>query len=56
MAVRNYQDPRAGLAFLVDYRGAICVDFCGKRTMVKVTVLLCQSWRQATDHRPWIWS
>jgi len=36
MAVRNYQDPRAGLAFVVDYCGAICVDFCGNRTMVKV--------------------
>jgi len=36
MVDRNYQDPRAGLAFLVDYWGAICDDFCGKRTMVKV--------------------
>jgi hypothetical protein len=36
MAVRNYQVPSAGLAFVVDYCGAICVDFCGHRTMVKV--------------------
>src|ERR1700740_1100608 len=36
MVVRNYQDPRAGVAFVVDYCGAICVDFWGNRTMVKV--------------------
>jgi hypothetical protein len=49
MAVRNYQDPRAGLAFVVDYCGAICVDFCGNRTMVKVDSPVIS--KQEASHR-----